>query len=78
MMKKMKTMKCILNTIILSLSMTLMSCGDFLEIKPQDVITVDDFWNEKSDVENAIAACYSAMTSYGFLSRMMIWGLRQY
>lgn len=74
MMKKMKTMKCILNTIILSLSMTLMSCGDFLEIKPQDVITVDDFWNEKSDVENAIAACYSAMTSYGFLSRMMIWG----
>lgn len=74
MMKKMKTMKCILNTIILSLSMTLMSCGDFLEVKPQDIITVDDFWNEKGDVENAIAACYSAMTSYGFLSRMMIWG----
>lgn len=52
----------------------LSGCGDFLEVEPQNVITIDKFWNEQSDVENIIAGCYSAMESYGFISRMMIWG----
>lgn len=53
---------------------SLSSCGDFLEVDPQNVITLEQFWNEKSDVENVIAGCYSGMQSYGFLSRVMIWG----
>ena len=34
------------------------SCADFLEIKPTDQIILDDFWNEKADVENIVAGCY--------------------
>ena len=53
---------------------TLTSCGDFLEIEPQNEITLEKFWNEKADVEAIIAGCYSQMQSYAIMSRMMIWG----
>lgn len=54
--------------------MLLSSCGDFLEIEPQNEITLDKFWNEKSDVEAILAGCYSTMQGYPIISRMMIWG----
>lgn len=53
---------------------TLTSCGDFLEIESLEEITLERFWNEKNDVEQIIAGCYSQMQSYGMVSRMLIWG----
>ncbi len=53
---------------------SLTGCSDFLEVEPQNVITLDQFWNEETDVKNIIAGCYSGMASFGMLSRMMIWG----
>lgn len=50
------------------------SCSDFLEVEPQNVITLDKFWNEEGDVESTIAGCYAAMQSYGMISRMLVWG----
>lgn len=54
--------------------MSLSGCSDFLEIKPQNEIILEQFWNEQKDVENIVTGCYSAMQSYGMISRMMIWG----
>ncbi|MDO5446949.1 MAG: RagB/SusD family nutrient uptake outer membrane protein [Prevotellaceae bacterium] len=67
-------MKKIINIYVIVALFSLSSCGDFLEVDPQNVITLEQFWNEKSDVENVIAGCYSGMQSYGYLSRIMIWG----
>jgi len=50
------------------------SCSDFLDIKPQSEIILEDFWNEKADVDNVVAGCYSALQSDGVRRRMMIWG----
>ena len=50
------------------------SCSDFLEVEPQNLITIDQFWNEENDVESVLLGCYSEMASYNILSRMMIWG----
>lgn len=50
------------------------SCSDFLDIKPQSEIILEDFWNEKADVDNVVAGCYSALQSDGVRKRMMIWG----
>ena len=50
------------------------SCSDFLEIEPQDIIILEKFWNEKSDVENIVAGCYSGLQTYNIISRMMVWG----
>ena len=48
------------------------SCS--LEVEPQNEITLEKFWNEKVDVENILAGCYSTMQHEAILSRMMIWG----
>ena len=50
------------------------SCTDFLEIKPQNEIILEQFWNEKADVDAIIAGCYSGLQSEGVIKRMMIWG----
>ncbi len=50
------------------------SCSDFLEIEPQNEIILEQFWTEKSDVENIVAGCYSGMQASSVVSRMMIWG----
>ena len=55
-------------------SLLFTSCGDFLEIEPQDKIVLEKFWNEKSDVENVLVGCYSALQSYDAIARMMVWG----
>ena len=53
---------------------SLTSCADFLEIKPQSEIILEDFWNEKADVENVVMGCYSALQDANVIKRMIIWG----
>lgn len=48
------------------------SCS--IEVEPQNEITLEKFWNEKVDVENILAGCYSTMQQAPILGRMMIWG----
>ena len=52
----------------------LSSCADFLEIKPQNEIILEQFWNEKADVDAIIAGCYSGMQEESVIKRMMVWG----
>lgn len=59
--------------LLLSASM-LAGCGDYLEVEPQNVITLEKFWNEEKDVENVVAGCYNEMLSYNIISRMLVWG----
>ena len=50
------------------------SCSDFLEIEPQELIVLDKFWNEEADVNSMVSGCYSTMQSQAVISRMMVWG----
>lgn len=52
----------------------LSSCGDFLEIEPQNEILFENFWNERADVDAIVAGCYAQLQSEAVLKRMMIWG----
>ena len=52
----------------------LTSCSDFLEIEPLSEIVLENFWNEKADVDGIIAGCYSGMQADGLVRRMIIWG----
>ncbi len=55
-------------------ALLLTGCEDFFEVEPQDRITLEKFWNEKSDVNNVLMSCYSAMQSSNMIGRMMVWG----
>ena len=52
----------------------LTSCSDFLEVEPLNEIVLENFWNEKADVDGIIAGCYSGMQSDAMVRRMIIWG----
>lgn len=52
----------------------LTSCSDFLDIDAQDKITLDKYWNEKSDVDAMVAGCYSGMQTDAMVRRMIVWG----
>lgn len=54
--------------------MTTTSCSDWLEVKPQDLITEDNLWNEKTDVESVITGIYDGIASKNFLARAVVWG----
>ena len=55
-------------------ALTLAGCSDFLEIKPRDQVTEDNFWNEKTDIDQMVAGCYNAMQSEGFINNCIVWG----
>lgn len=41
----------------------LSSCEEWFDIKPQTELVSNDFWQSKSDVESAVAACYRAFSN---------------
>ena len=55
----MKTMKYIKNKfLLLALSgLTMTSCADFLDITPLTMVVEDNYWNQKSDVEQIVTGC---------------------
>ncbi|MCR5780745.1 MAG: RagB/SusD family nutrient uptake outer membrane protein [Bacteroidaceae bacterium] len=61
-------------TIWLLVGATLVSCAEFLEITPRDKVTEDNFWDEKADVEQMVAGCYTAMQNQDFIARCIVWG----
>jgi len=67
---RMGTVCCVIAAALTGLS----SCADFLEIKPQSEIILEDFWNEKADVDNVVMGCYSALQADAVRKRMIIWG----
>ena len=52
----------------------LCSCSDFLEIPSRSEIILEEFWNEKADVDNIVAGCYARMEADDVVRRMIVWG----
>lgn len=52
----------------------LSSCSDFLSILPLNDIVLENYWNEKADVANAVTGCYDALITSDCISRMAVWG----
>ncbi|MCR4994810.1 MAG: RagB/SusD family nutrient uptake outer membrane protein [Bacteroidales bacterium] len=72
----MKTINHILyNIVALTFAgLLLTSCGDFVDIKPKDLVSEDNFWDEKNDVDQMVSGVYTAMQGSDFISRCIIWG----
>lgn len=50
------------------------SCSDFLDIEPRNLVILEQFWNEKTDVDNTVAGCYEGLQSINAVVRLMAWG----
>lgn len=68
----MKNIKYIFLVFILSVSGV--SCSDYLDVRPETQILLEEFWQKESDVEAALMACYRSMQEDDFMWRVIIWG----
>ena len=52
----------------------LVSCNDFLDIKPMNDVVLENYWTAKADVNSVVNSCYEALEHNDALTRMGIWG----
>ena len=71
-MMKMKKLFSILS--IAGLIIILSGCTDWLNIKPESEIVLDDFWQNESQVNQVLSACYRSVTEGEVMNRMLVWG----
>lgn len=60
--------------LLVSLLIGATSCNDWFSTEPQSEMVAEDFWQDKNDVESALAACYRAMIEGSFVERLIVWG----
>lgn len=68
--------KSIIKKIILIplVSLILSSCDSYLQLEPQDNLIQQEFWQNKEQVESAVAGCYASMNQSAFTERLLVWG----
>lgn len=49
-------------------------CKKWLDVRPESDIVLDEFWQNESQVNQVLAACYRSITEYNVMSRMLVWG----
>jgi starch-binding outer membrane protein, SusD/RagB family len=59
-------------SIVILLSVSLSSCKKFLELKPENAITKEDFFKTKDDATAAIVGCYDGLQ--GTVNQALTWG----
>jgi len=59
---------------ITGLVIILSGCTNWLDVRPESEIVLDDFWQNESQVNQVLAACYRSMTEGDVISRMLVWG----
>ncbi|WP_243349166.1 RagB/SusD family nutrient uptake outer membrane protein [Parabacteroides sp. FAFU027] len=63
---------------IIALSVLLLfggtSCSNWLDVKPESQIILEDYWRSESDVDAVLAACYRGLISDDNVYRMIVWG----
>ena len=55
-------------------SMLMVSCSKWLEVKPQDGIIRDDYWKTKEQFEAAVIGCYSSLLDNALVTDLFVWG----
>ncbi len=70
----MKTKKILSILSIASLLIISSACTNWLDVRPESEIVLDDFWQNESQVNQVMAACYRSITEIDVMSRMLVWG----
>ena len=50
------------------------SCDEWLTVKPEGEVVLEDFWQEEGHVNQVLSACYRSLSEGDVLSKMLVWG----
>src|ERR1035437_9231457 len=67
-------MKKISILISLLLVLALTGCTDWLNLKPQSQIVLEDYWQTESQATAVLSSCYRGLTENPCMERMLVWG----
>ena len=70
--KVQKVVKGVLPLSLLTFLPLLNSCNDFLDLKPQNEVVLENFWKEKADAASVLTSCYESLESNDALNRMLV------
>ncbi|MGQ1786070.1 MULTISPECIES: RagB/SusD family nutrient uptake outer membrane protein [unclassified Saccharicrinis] len=56
------------------LAMFTTSCNGYLDLTPKDDLVQDEFWQNKEQVNSAVAGIYASMNENSFMERVLLWG----
>lgn len=59
---------------VIAVSLSLVSCSDWLDTEPIDKIVESKFWNNKEDVHSAVIGCYSSLLNNNLTTQIYLWG----
>lgn len=45
-----------------------------VELMPLNEVVLENYWTDKTDVENVLTSCYTAMQSGTWMERVLVWG----
>ena len=66
-MRTVKTLKYLLLVVIFT---SLVGCNEWLNLKPESEIILDEYWQNESDVDFVLSACYRGLTEESVIYRM--------
>ncbi len=58
----------------ISLALIFSSCTDWLDLRPENEIVLEDFWQTESQATAVLSSCYRGMLLDAYLERMIVWG----
>jgi len=50
------------------------SCGEWLDLRPEGEMVLDEYWQTASEAEAVMTACYRAFITDDCSNRMLVWG----
>lgn len=65
------------STIILAISIVILglsSCNAWLDVRPENEIVLEDYWQTEAQASSVLAACYKGLANADCISRMIVWG----
>lgn len=67
-------MKNTIKIFLISLVLIFSSCTDWLDLRPENEIVLEDFWQTESQATAVLSSCYRGMLLDAYLERMIVWG----
>jgi len=52
----------------------LTSCNDWLDLRPENEVVLEDYWQTESQATAVLASCYRGMLLDDYVKRMVVWG----
>ena len=64
----------IIITITIAAVFLISACEEWLDLKPENYVIKQDFWQTKQQVHSAVIGCYASLLNESIANRFFLWG----